>query len=347
MTNTRRFFPLITLVGLIVISAFLATTLVEQNQIPLFFFLFLIGLLFWAYSMGGGWRAAEKDTVVIVEDFTRTARPFENGSYLYIPIVNAIAAKMPNYPISHEFEVDSIDTRTPKILKIKKITVGVSYRITDFEVCYNKSTEIKQLIKELAHSEKLKPDNPTLWIRAINLMMESVVNDAIRSAVWSWATILSQNPNLQLETPFTRSSPVEHDPYSLSLNREKLSSKVMDEVRMRAQKWGLVVKSLAFENVEIDPLIIDRATRDKDRELAEAKHQALKEAATIREKGLAEAEVRAATVAKIIEVLINQERIPLTEQVLYNIVRAAMYSDGQMIWNATIEKGANGSVKAA
>jgi hypothetical protein len=346
MSSTRRVFPFVTLVGIIFIAAALAT-LVEQNQLPFFLLLFLIGLMGWIFWMGGGWRLADKDTVVIIEDFTRTAHLFEHGSYLYIPIVNAIAAKMPNYPIMHEFAVDAIDTKTTKILKIDEITVGVKYTITDFMICYEKSAGIKQLIKDLEHSEKLRTDNPTLWIRAINTMMQGLIDDAIRSAVWKWATLLAQNPNLQLETSFARSSPVEHDPYSLSLNRDKLSAKVMDEVRMRAQRWGLKVEYLAFENIVLDPELINRATRDKPRELANAEHDAKKEAIAIREKGMAEAEVRAATVAKVIEVMMNQERLPLTEQMIYNIVRAAMYSDGKMIWHGVVEKVSGETVKAA
>lgn len=93
--------------------------------------------------------------------------------------------------------------------------------------------------------------------------------------------------------------------------------------------------------------MIKGKTRDKQRELDEATHEAKKTAIAIREKGLAEAEIRAVTVAKIIDVLMNQKGISVTDQVLYNIVRAAMYSDGQMIWNATMDKGANSNVKAA
>ncbi|NTU85147.1 MAG: hypothetical protein HGA45_38275 [Chloroflexales bacterium] len=349
MSNTKRFFPFVTLVGLFIICAFLATTLVQQNQIQLFFLLFLIGLMFWISSLGGGWRRADKDTVVLVEDFTHTVRAYENGNYLYIPIVNTIEAKMPSYPLYHSFEVESIDTLTPKIAKIKKITVSVAYRITDFMVCFDKSDDIKQMIKDLEQSEKLTTDNPTLWIKALNQLMEGVIAEAIRSAVWSWATIVAQNADWQLETPFQRSSDVEHDPYALSLNRNKLSQKVVDEVRRLALKWGLVVKGLSFENVELDQQIIDRATRNKDGEIAEARHLAMKEAEAIRMTGDAEAEVRAKMIARIIEALVSDSRVPITEQVIYNVVRAAMYSDGKMIWHAPLEKGANGSgsVKAA
>ncbi len=346
MLKSSRFTSFISLVGILFIAAALAS-LVEQNQAPLFLLLFLIGLLGWIIWMGGGWRAVDKDTAIVVEDVTRTTQVIDQGSYLYIPIVNTIAAKMPTYPIAHKFEVDAIDTRTPKLLKIQKITVSVNYKITDFMVCYEKSADIKQRIKDLEQLEKLKTDNPTLWIRALSATMEGLVARSIRTAVWNWAMLLAEDSDLKLETPFERSSPVEHDPYALSLNRHKLSEFVKDEVCRRAQEWGLVVRSLSFANIDLAQEIIDKATRDKPGEIEGARHDALKEAVAIREKGLAEAEVRAATVAKVIEVLMNQERLPLTEQVLYNIVRAAMYSDGQMIWNATMEKTSGSSVKVA
>jgi hypothetical protein len=185
----------------------------------------------------------------------------------------------------------------------------------------------------------------------LNEVMHGVIDDSIRDGVWKWAESLAEDADLRLDMPSLPAPlKLEHDPYALSLNRVKLADKVREEVGFRSQRWGLKVHRIVFENIELDPEMVKGKTRNKERELEDATHEAKKAAIAIREKGMAEAEVRAETVAKIIELLMrHQERLSLSEQMLYNIVRAAMYSDGQMIWGATMEKGtgANASVKAA
>lgn len=347
MTNTRRFFPIASLVGLILISMMLATLLVQENQFPLFLVLFLLGLPFWLLLMGGGWRQVDKDMVVVRKDATGDVRTFRRGSYLFAPILHTIEAKMPSYRLKHEFHVDSIDTLTPGLQQIKKIKVRVVYEIINFRNCFDQSSYVKERIRQIEDFDNLKRDDPAMWRKVLNEVMHGIIDDAIRLGVWRWAEHIAQDPSLAVSVPFPTRPDVEYDPYALSLNRVKLAEKVADEVGYLTDDWGLVVHQLVFENIEIDPELIKRKTRNKTRELEEATHEAQKAAIAIREKGMAEAEVRAATVAKVIEVLVNQKSVSLTEQMLYNIVRAAMYSDGQMIWGATMEKGTGGSVKAA
>jgi hypothetical protein len=344
--------PVLTLAGIIVVSVALALGVAPEHPLPLILAFSLIGLLIWVFWMGGGWRMAEKDAVVIMEDFTRRPSDIRQGTYLFIPIIHTIEAKMPSYPLRHEFSVDSIDTRTPNLQQIKKIKVRLLYEIVDFRACFRRSADMKERIKQLESSEKFKRDDPSLWTRLLNEVMHGVIDDSIREGVWKWAESLAKDSDLKLDMP-TLPEPlkVEHDAYALSLNRVKLADKVLEEVRFRSREWGLRVHRIVFENIELDPDMIKGKTRNKDRELEEATHDAKKAAIAIREKGMAEAEVRAATVAKIIELLMShQERLSLNDQMLYNIVRAAMYSDGQMIWGATMEKpsaSGNASVKAA
>ncbi|MEI7769478.1 MAG: SPFH domain-containing protein [Chloroflexales bacterium] len=332
-------------------SAVIATTFVQDDPLPLFLLLFLIGLPLWLFSLGGGWRVVDKDTVVIRKDLAGNIQPFYRGSYLYMPIVHTIEAKMPSYPLRHEFPIASIDTRTPGLLQINQIRVRVIYEISDFRTYFDRSADVKERIKDLEDNVKLSRDDPSLWRKVTNEVMYQVIDDAVRDGVWKWAEHVAEDAALQLDVPFEKKPNPEYDPYALSLNREKLAKKIREEVQFLTESWGLCVHSLVFENITIDDGLIRRKTRNKARELENAEHDARKEAIAIRLRGFAEAEVRAETVARVIGVLLNQREkgVALSEQTLYDIVRAAMYSDGEMIWHATMEKGPgpNASVKAA
>jgi hypothetical protein len=349
MNNPRRFVPILTLIALILVSALIATSVTEDNQLLLALAIFVIGLPLWLFSLGGGWRMVEKDTVVIRKSVSGDVKSFHHGSYLYMPIYHTIEAKMPSYLLRHEFPIASIDTRTPGLLQINQITVRVIYEISDFRTYFDRSADVKERIKDLEDNVKLSRDDPALWRKVTNEVMHQVIDDAIRDGVWKWAEYVTENAALLLEVPFEKKPDPEYDPYALSLNREKLARKILDEVQYHTESWGLDVHKLVFENITIDQDLIKRKTRNKDRELEEAEHDAKKAALAIRLKGLAEAEVRAETVARVITALLNHKErgAAFSDQTIYEIVRAAMYSDGQMIWSATMEKGTNGTVKAA
>jgi len=347
-----RLIQVLKLVGLLLISAIFSFALVDQNQLAFFVALSVVSFLIWIAWTGGGLRRVEKDTVLIIEDAMGNIEDVTQGRYFYIPIFQTIEARMPSYPLMSEFEVSSIDTRTPKIQQIKKIRVRVSYEIVDFLTCYSRSADVKARVKELEAHGKLQRDNLGLWTQVLNEVMNQIIDDSIRDGVWAWADSVLASPHLKLNMPLLPKQPqLEEEPYALSLNRVNLAKKVLEEVRLHSQNSGLKVHHIAFENVELEPDMIKACTRNKQGELDEAKHKALLEAHAIREKGMAEAEVRAETVARVITALLSQKDkgAVFNDQTLYDIVRAAMYSDGQMIWHSTMEKGANGagSVKAA
>jgi hypothetical protein len=324
-----------------------ALSLAEENPLPLFLGFSLISLVLWAFLMGAGFPMVEKDTVVIRKDGFGNLRGFHSGTYLYVPIFHTIEAKMPNYLLRHEFPISSIDTRTPALLQIDQITVRVIHRISDFLTYFERSADVRERIKDLEDNAKMSREDPALWRKITNEVMNEVINDAIRDGVWKWAEYVTENAALFLEVPFEKKPDPEYDPYALSLNREKLATKIHEEVQFITENWGLDVHKLVFEHIVIDPELIKRKTRNKLGEIDEATHQGAKDAIAIRAKGLAEADVRAETVTKIIEALMKEKSITISDQMLYNIIRAVMYSDGQMIWSATMEKGTSATVKAA
>lgn len=298
---------------------------------------------------GGGLRQVERDTAVIRKDLFGNVDEFREGSFLYLPLIHRIEARIPNYPLRFEFDIEAIDTRTPRIQRINRIRVRVVYRIVEFRTCYELSENYVERIQQLREERNLRPTDPGMWKLLMNDVVHHLVDDVVRTGVWAWADHIAQDPTLRLEVPFDNVPTPEHDPYALSLNRVKLAQKIADELLVVADDWGLLIDPPVFETIDIDPELIKGKTRNKERELQDAEHDARKAAIAIREKGRAEAEVRAHTVAAVIAMLLRQQErgVRLNDQLLYNVVRAAMYSDGEMIWNGVVEKTADSSVKAA
>jgi hypothetical protein len=379
MSNTRRFVPVLMLIVLVAISAVLANTLAAENQLLSFIAVFLLGTPLLLLILGAGIRRVERNTFVVRKDALGGIDTFEDGVYLYIPYLHTIEAMMPNYALRHEFSADLIDTRALNLKQIKSIRVRVVYRLVAKRFCswlypalFTLSRQKQQargavttdegepvdsgpyafIKRQIAHfdeTEKLKPDNPELWIRILSKVLEYVLDDMIRDWIWNWQDHVDADAQLQLSASFTNPPKGENDPYAINLNRRALAAKIRADLDSRTQKWGLRVHDIVFENIMIDEEIVKFKTRNKERELENARHDALKEAVAIREKGFAEADVRAETVAQIIAKLAGERAITLSDELICNIVRAAMYSDGEMIWHATMERGpgSNASVKVA
>ncbi len=372
MSNTRRFVPALMLIALVFVSAAFVSSQAGQNQFLSFVAVFVLGFSLLLLFLGAGFRRVERKTFVARRDIFNNIETFEQGFYLYIPYFHTVEAMMPNYMLRHEFSVDSIDTKTLRLRQIKNIRVRVVYRLVARNFCnwlypalffqdrqkkqvYGAASTdegnqiesspyalIKRHMKELDETEKLKPDNPELWIQILSKTMECILDDMIREWIWKWQGHVEFDAQLQLVTPFPIPLKIEDDPYAINLNRKTLADQIRVDVDQRTQKWGLRVLDIVFENITIDNDIVMFRTRSMGFEMKNAEHEAKKEAMAIRERGLAEAEVRAEAVAQIIKKLVEEKSISISDEMLYNIVRAAMYSDGEMIWSGVVEKGSQG-----
>ncbi|MBX0329326.1 hypothetical protein K2Z83_16770 [Oscillochloris sp. ZM17-4] len=358
MSNTKHVFtPVVTLVGLVLISGALAAAFTEENRLLLSIVIFLSAtLLLLLVSIRP--QRVEQGTFVVRKDIFGNIETFDDGVFFYTPYIHTIEAMMPNYPLRYEFSVGEIDTNTPGLKRIQSIKVRVIYRLVARNFCnwiypslfhidqqarrknaspHGESDQkqvgpyafIRRRIKDLHTSEELNPDNPELWARVTAEALEHILDDMIRDWIWDWKQRMGDTPE----------TPVENDPYALNLNRKEIAGQVRADLDSRTQFWGLRVDDIVFENVVIDEEIIKGKTRNKQREIENAEHDAKKEAIAISTKGIAEAEVRAEAVAQIIARLVGEKKIEISDEMIYNIVRAAMYSDGKMIWNATMEKG--------
>ncbi len=300
------------------------------------------------------WVPRERYVAWVRRDLLGSVDVVEDRGFFHIPLLFKNLARMPAYPLRFEHEVENIDTRTAWLSPIKSVRVRCEYQVTDAATCYEASVNLYQAIKELETREKLSQNDPELWRRVLQVLMSTLLDDRLRDEVWDWPAEMGDH-DLRRVQPLLPSKPdrpaPENDPYALSLNRRRLAERLRHRMHTDALEWGIEVRGIVLESITIDQEIIKRKNRNKDGEVAEARHQALIEAVGIRTRGAAEAEVRARTIKRILEELRGMEGLPrLTEKTIADIVRAAMYSDGQMIWHSSLETGNGagpGSAKTA
>lgn len=343
-TTSRRIVPVTTLIGVAILASLAAYMISPFDTPPLAAAIFVALLPVWFIFFGGGMIPVGRDSVVIRKDVLGVVDVIKEGRFLYIPIIHTIEARLPNYPLKHEFTIEAIDTRTKFLNRIKQIKARSHYHIEDYRAFFEASANVIGLIKDLEQHSKLIREEPALWKRVISEVIHTNIDDVTRDTIWSWDAHVKRNAGLMASIPFGKNIASEDDPYTLSLNRLKLARQIQTALDKLFESWGLKVDKLVFETIEVDESVLKAQTRNKQGEVDEARHQAQIAAVGITLKGQAEVDVRAATVAKVLEVLIDKKHeINLTNEVLYNIVRAAMYSDGEMVWQGVVEAKGNGA----
>lgn len=359
VNNSRRWatFWLVAAILIVpfVIAPLLFTALDRQYPYEFGVILAMLGLFIWLRSQGAGLRPIDKDTVVIVRDAMDNLIAHTRRSYLFIPIINKVEAILPTYPLTFEFSVDDIDTHTPGLARISKIRVRATCQLTHPEQFFRTSQAYVARIKQMEDQERLKRTETLLWRKLLEEVAHVVVDDTVRDVVWKWKIFLQDQQIVDAldyaPTKEDGSPNLEGDPYSLSRNRKPLADLVKAAVRasLERQKLGFQIAPLVFEKIEIDQELVKRATGDRKKEREKATHEAALLADAIRERGAAEAEVRATTLAKLLDVLIKEYKIPYNDPMVATVVRAVLYSDGEMIWSGVLDRGASGdgNVKAA
>lgn len=341
--STSRFWPLIWLfIAVVLIPIVLARSLFEVNQFEVGALLAILGLLVWLVAQGAGWRYADKDTAVIVRDLTGAYSAHTRASYLFIPFAHQIVARLPTYPLTFEFPIEAIDTQTRFLSRINRLVVRMNCTISDPRTFYVKSDAFLDRILDLEATTKLRRTDKAFWKQILHEVMAVEVDNSVRDVVWHWQDHLNRNPDLKLQTTFKLKKLGELDPFDLSVNRQNLARETTLTIARAARDLGVSVKPLVFESVEIDGGLIQFKNREQDREVAKASDLAALEVIPIVARGKAEAEIRAVTLARLLDVLINQYDIPRTDPIVAQVVRAALYSDGEMIWKGVLEKSANG-----
>lgn len=323
---------------------------------------FLPGFLLLAFAVSIEFMKAEKHTAVVRKDLFGAVDVFIDKRFLYIPFLFEIVARMPVYPLRMESPIERIDTRSLRLQPIPLARVRCVFQITNFKACLAQSSYAVQRIKELEANHRLKPTDAGMWPVLLHDVVSRYLDDNLRSTVWTWQRAVEGNANLGLDPlsaymprpPIPPNPPLpavmQNDPYDLSLNREKLSKVLKQVVKNDVEQWGLTIKDVVIEQVVVDNELIGKRVRNKDGEISEAKHQGQLDYIAIKARGLAEAEVRARTIRRILEELVQQEGLPtISEKTIADIVRSAMYSDGELIWKGVLEKSATppGTAKTA
>ena len=308
-------------------------------------------VLGWMFLQGGGLPRVAKDTSMVIRPhpFTHEFVVYEYGRYMFVPLVQKVEAQLPNYLFRFEATVENIDTQTAMLSKIGKLRVRVECKIKDgaHEQFFEKSLSRLDRLKALEASTKLDRTDHMLWKAFLSELIHDLVDDVVREVVWTW--------NVKDD----KGDPT-NDPTSLSKRRIELAQAVEVRLEQELDAWGLELmpfltstgsgsttapslayplsnsgllpKKVVIESIEINFDMIKGKMRNYDRELKRATEDATIQAAIIRAKGRAEAEVRAVTLAKLLDVLINQQKIPYTDPLIAKVVRAALHDDNEMIW---------------
>lgn len=379
MQNFARKHPYLTVAALVALSLTLAIWLGEDEWRFWFitFLLLLVPTLF-LIMVSAGYQRVEPNTIVIRrgpgdELWAFTRRPWQpgkseghyqsrgqnshlpphtsdSGAYLLIPPWHKVEAILPNYPFALEVEVEGIDTNTAWLDRIGKLRVRVecqfhSNRYIDF---YTRTSAWLDSIKRYEENEKLSRTDILLWKKLLHEIVKELIDNATRDVIWSWGERI-KDPELLDKLTFKPAPPRKPDgsPYSLSRNRLQLEQEVAKAIKNKCHAWGLELTPIVFELIDVDKLLVKLVNRNLDNEFKDACHQASMDAERIRQRGYAEADVRARNLAALLDVLLNKEGLDLNDRFVTDIVRAALYSDGEMIWTGVIDKGTAGPSGAA
>lgn len=304
---------------------------------------FLPAALLLTFAFFIKWIPREPHVASVRRDLFGALDMIHDRGFWHVPGLYKTLARMPAYPLLFEHEVENIDTRTAWLSPIQRVRVRCTYQVTDALTCYETSVNLYQVIRDLRTREGLSESDPELWHRVLLMLMSISLDDCLRDVVWDWPAEMAAHDRRRVE-PLAPSKPdgrpaPENDPYALSLNRRRLADCLLDRMREVASEWGIEVREIVLESITIDQDIVKRKNRNKDNEITEAQHQAKIEAIGIQTRGVAEAAVRARTVRRILEELRDMGELPrLDENTIAQIVRAAMYSDGQMIGRGPLER---------
>lgn len=316
--------------------------------------IFLPGFLLLALLISIEMVTTERHTAVVRRDIFGGVDVFVNKRFFYFPFIFQIVARMPTYALRLKTSIEMIDTRTARLLPIEQVRVRSVYQITDYKTCLAQAANEVEQLRAIEATHGLRPTDPALWPQLLEKVLARYLDDQLRAIVWSWQRAVERFPSLMLD-PLSRHLPrppvppsppppppnlvLENDPYDLSLNRKKLAEVLRTFMAREASEWGITIKEVVLEHVKVSDDLISKRTRNKVGEVSEAEHQANLDSIAIRARGMAEADVRACTVKRILEELVAVKGLPaITEKTVAEIVRAAMYSDGEMIWKGVLEK---------
>lgn len=222
-----------------------------------------------------------------------------------LPVFETHIVTMPLYELTSSFDVEKINAQS--LQDVKRITIDLHYRVKNPLKVLSGLPNRARMIEEMAAELKLSPDQAMLksgfWEKLLDRQIREETDNLVRLVVY-------EHINRAVDT---------------SAERNKLAGEVQERLSVSVQRWGIEIRSLEFETVELDPEQIKRSKRPNmiKREIEDAERQATIEAQKIAMMGKAQAEVQAHAIGSWIKA-IKDQGVQLSaseiEQIILNVL---------------------------
>jgi hypothetical protein len=267
-----------------------------------------------------------------------------------LPQMQRIVAVIPKYELSQDVSVEKINTQAGQ--NIDKIIVHVYYRVNDPLAAMsfrdvsgipNRGRVQKTIAKEMDQELEVARRDVAFWERMLYYQIQTAIDDIVRTVIWIWdsaqvsniadapsATGATQpvqadgNGAAAAQPAVDKPPPGAVDAYK---QREQLSSEIQLRLNQQVANWGVKILKLELERIEIDPERFKVLGRAKmlERETAEERIKAEREATRIKLISEAEAEAEARRVSELISSL-RESGVQLSDEKLKEIVIDAILS---------------------
>lgn len=271
-----------------------------------------------------------------------------------LPQMQRIAAVIPKYELSQDVRVEKINTQSGQDIDL--IVVHVYYRVIEPLTALsfregsgipNRGRAQEAIAKEMNQELHVARRQVQFWERLLNQQIDTAVDDIVRNVIWSWdivqvskiadvpsatgttqpaqaADVPAGNGVASAQPTADKPPPGAVDAYK---QREQLSSEIRQQLIAQVASWGVKIRDLQLERVEIDPKRFEVLGRLKrlERETEEEQIKATREATRIRLIREAEAEAEARRVAELISSL-RESGVQLSDEKLKEIVIDAILS---------------------
>jgi hypothetical protein len=250
----------------------------------------------------------QKDRAILI------ARPYTGTLYQapspigppIMPYFERKIAEIPLYDLSEDVHVEKVNT---KRFNVDLIDVHIHYRVVDPKRALgglrNRGQVQSTIAKEIGFDINKARLDVTFWEKLLGYQMKLEVEDIVRDVVYN--------------------NPFAQNPLEVYANREDLAGEVQDRLSKLASQWGVEIKELGFDRVDVDFAVIQRinkaGARMDETELKEI--EAKREATRIKLTGEAQAQAEAQRVTEMVRAL-KESGIELSAEDLREIVMDAV-----------------------
>jgi regulator of protease activity HflC (stomatin/prohibitin superfamily) len=269
--------------------------------LPIVWALVLLGLFSWAQR---NMIVVPKDrAILIVNRYTGAA--YTAVGPIAPPLTPGVEMKLaviPLYELSQDVRVEKVNT---KRFNVDTIQVHIHYRVTDPKLAYTGIPNRGQVQGDIAKGMNLEINKARqdvrFWEKLLGNQMELEVEDIVREVVYN--NVFAQNP------------------LEVYQRREDLGAEVKDRLSKLVSRWGVDIKDLEFERVDVDYAILQRLNKANVRldNIEQKKSEAEGEAAWIERTGAAQAKAEAMRVAEMVQAL-KESGVELSANDLRDIV---------------------------